>query len=239
MVATFAHDAKSADLPISPPRHNKVLVAPAVKRHSDRSIREFGLPPALLPAPGFQQVIHTLISLGNTLTITRDVPKPLEMGARHPICRLIPAESKSMDNHQYVTCSHCSAVNRIPGSRLSDQPKCGQCKQPLFTGKPIVLSDANFAAHAQRGSLPIVVDFWAPWCGPCKMMAPHFERAAAGLEPEVRLAKLNTDDNPQVSGRFNIRSIPTMILFKNGQEVARQSGAMDANRLTSWIREHV
>ena len=122
---------------------------------------------------------------------------------------------------------------------MSDQPKCGQCKQPLFTGKPIVLSDANFAAHAQRGSLPIVVDFWAPWCGPCKMMAPHFERAAAGLEPEVRLAKLNTDDNPQVSGRFNIRSIPTMILFKNGQEVARQSGAMDANRLTSWIREHV
>jgi len=144
-----------------------------------------------------------------------------------------------MDNQQYVTCPRCSTVNRIAGSRLSDQPNCGQCKQPLFTGKPVVLSDASFVAHTERGSLPIVVDFWAPWCGPCKMMAPHFERVAAQLEPNVRLAKLNTDDNPQAASRFNIRSIPTMILFRNGREVARQSGAMDANRLSNWIRENV
>ena len=142
-----------------------------------------------------------------------------------------------MDNYDHVACPHCNAINRIQGTRLGDSPNCGRCKQPLFTGAPIALTDASFTAHVERSSIPVVVDFWAQWCGPCKMMAPHFERAAKQLEPDVRLAKLDTDANPNTAGRFSIRSIPTIILFKNGREAARKSGAMDANTLTNWIRE--
>ena len=109
----------------------------------------------------------------------------------------------------------------------------------LYTGKPIVLTDANFSAHVDRSSIPLVVDFWAEWCGPCKMMAPHFDRVAANLEPEIRLAKLDTESNPHTAGRFHIRSIPTVILFRGGSEVARQSGAMDANMLSNWIRSNI
>ena len=141
-----------------------------------------------------------------------------------------------MDNQHHVACPHCGAVNRIPAARLNDRPGCGKCKQMLFTGKPIVLTDANFTTHVERSSIPLVVDFWAQWCGPCKMMAPHFDRVAVNLEPGVRLAKLDTDANPATAGRFNIRSIPTLIMFKEGREVARQSGAMDANALTNWIK---
>lgn len=144
-----------------------------------------------------------------------------------------------MDNQNHIACPHCNAINRIPETRLGDNPRCGQCKQTLLTGKPVTLTDSNFSAHVERSSIPVVVDFWAPWCGPCKMMAPHFERAAGNLEPDVRLAKLNTDENQAVAGRFNIRSIPTMIMFRNGQEIARQSGAMDANALTNWIQGQI
>ena len=143
-----------------------------------------------------------------------------------------------MDFHHHIACPHCNATNRVPNDRLIDAPKCGKCGHPLFLAAPIELTDANFSAQVQRTSIPVVVDFWAPWCGPCRMMAPHFERAAAQLEPEVRLAKLDTDANPETAGRFAIRSIPTMILFRNGQETARQSGAMDAGRLADWIRSH-
>jgi len=144
-----------------------------------------------------------------------------------------------MDFQHHIACPHCDAINRVPGERLSESPKCGKCKAALFSRAPIELTDANFTAHIQRTSIPVVVDFWAPWCEPCKMMAPHFARVAAQLEPGIRLGKLNTDENPDTASRFTIRSIPTVILFKNGQEAARQAGAMDAHRLAAWIRGNI
>ncbi len=141
-----------------------------------------------------------------------------------------------MDTSHHIACPHCNTANRVESTRLADGPKCGKCKQPLFTAHPITLTDANFADHVERGSLPVVVDFWAPWCGPCQSMAPQFERAAAELEPQFRLAKLNTDESPKTSLRHRIRSIPTMILFRGGEEVARQAGTMDARAIATWVR---
>jgi thioredoxin 2 len=141
-----------------------------------------------------------------------------------------------MSDLLHVVCPACGAANRLPAGKLGDNPACGKCKSPLFTGKPIELSEATFDAHLERSDLPLVVDFWAPWCGPCKVMAPHFAEAAARLGPAVRLAKVNTDENQRLAGRYQIRGIPTVVIFRGGSEVARQSGAMDANRLLSWIR---
>jgi thioredoxin 2 len=129
-------------------------------------------------------------------------------------------------------------VNRVLPERLA-QGRCGRCKQSLFTGTPLELRDDNFSAHVDRSDLAVVVDFWAPWCGPCRMMAPHFERAAAEIEPHARLAKLNTEESQQVAARLGIRGIPTLIVFRNGRELARQSGAMDYAGLTRWIRAHL
>jgi thioredoxin 2 len=129
-------------------------------------------------------------------------------------------------------------VNRVLPERLA-QGRCGRCKQSLFTGTPLELQDDNFSAHVDRSDLAVVVDFWAPWCGPCRMMAPHFERAAAEIEPHARLAKLNTEESQQVAARLGIRGIPTLIVFRNGRELARQSGAMDYAGLTRWIRAHL
>jgi thioredoxin 2 len=135
----------------------------------------------------------------------------------------------------HVVCPHCAATNRVPEARLRDAPVCGKCRQPLFTGAPLTLDAASFDRQV-GGELPVVVDFWAPWCGPCRMMAPHFERAAQALEPEVRLAKLNTEEVPAIGARYDIRSIPTVIAFRGGREVARQSGAMDQGTLQRWVR---
>jgi thioredoxin 2 len=140
---------------------------------------------------------------------------------------------------QIVVCPHCQSANRIPTARLGDNPRCGKCKQPLFTGRPIALTDQTFDRHLSRSEVPLVVDFWAPWCGPCKMMAPFFEQAASELEPHVRLVKVNTDENPMLAQRYQINSIPTTAVFKGGREAARQPGAMNLPQLLQWIRSKV
>ncbi|MDB5865741.1 MAG: trxC [Betaproteobacteria bacterium] len=141
-----------------------------------------------------------------------------------------------MSDPIHVVCPHCATVNRVLRERFGAGAKCGKCKQPLFSGRPIELDDGNFDVHVGKSDLPVVVDFWAAWCGPCKMMAPHFERAAAEIEPAARLAKLDTEAAPQIAGRYGIRGIPTLIIFRKGAEIARQSGAMDYATLTRWIR---
>jgi len=134
-----------------------------------------------------------------------------------------------------VVCPHCNAVNRVPAARLGDAPTCGKCKRPLFEGHPTVLTDQTFDRHLTRSDLPLVVDFWAPWCGPCKMMAPAYEQAAGRIEPRARLAKVDTQQNPALAQRYGIRSIPTLAVFKGGRQVASQPGAMSAAQLVQWI----
>jgi len=141
-----------------------------------------------------------------------------------------------MNDSLHLVCPHCHAINRLPTARLGQAPSCGQCHRPVFDAHPVELTQATFAKHLSRNDIPVLVDFWAPWCGPCKMMAPQFAQAAQLLEPQVRLAKVNTEAEQGLGAQYAIRSIPTLALFRGGREIARQPGAMGAQDIVRWVR---
>ncbi|MBD8529477.1 MULTISPECIES: thioredoxin TrxC [unclassified Massilia] len=141
-----------------------------------------------------------------------------------------------MTDSLHIVCPACDAVNRLEQARLADKPVCGKCAAPLFNGRPLDVDTARFNKHIGRNDIPVLIDFWAEWCGPCKMMAPAYLQAAARLEPRVRLLKVDTERAQELSAQFGIRSIPTLALFRGGREVARQAGAMDAGNIVAWVQ---
>ena len=145
--------------------------------------------------------------------------------------------SDSANDSIHLVCPSCEAVNKVQAERLKDKPVCGRCRQPLFSDVPVELTAANFDRHVGRSDVPVLVDFWAPWCGPCRSMAPFYAQAAKALEPAFRVVKVNTEASPDMGTRFNIRSIPTLALFRGGVEMARQPGATDANGIIAWAKD--
>ena len=144
-----------------------------------------------------------------------------------------------MSNSLHIVCPNCNSTNSVPADRLGAHPICGKCKDSIFHARPVELRASNFQKHILKSHIPIVVDFWAAWCGPCKMMAPVFQQAAAQLEPAVRLAKVNTEQEQSLAAQYEIRSIPTLVLFRGGIEIARQPGAMDLSGLIQWVRSRI
>ena len=144
-----------------------------------------------------------------------------------------------MSESKHIVCPRCGAINRVPGDRRATAANCGTCKSRLFAAKPLEVDAASFERHTGKNDIPVLVDVWAPWCGPCRSMAPQFERAAQMLEPDVRILKLNSDEEQAISARYGIRSIPTMLLFKDGKLKAQTAGAMDAGRIVAWTRANL
>jgi thioredoxin 2 len=147
------------------------------------------------------------------------------------------AQAASVAGTVIIACPVDGSLNRVPQARLGEHPRCGKCGNPLFAGKTVDLTSANFDQHAQKSDLPLVIDFWAAWCGPCRMMSPNFEAAAARLEPRVRMAKLNTEAEPAIAGRYGIQGIPSMIMVRKGREIARISGAMPTGSIIQWVEQ--
>ena len=139
----------------------------------------------------------------------------------------------------HIVCPHCDAVNRVPSVRLEEEATCGKCLRPLFTGHPVDLATERFLKHVERNDIPVLVDVWAPWCGPCRTMAPFYEQATQHLEPYFRVVKVNTEAEQQLAARYAIRSIPTLAVFKGGRELARQAGAMDSKSIIAWVQQHL
>ena len=143
-----------------------------------------------------------------------------------------------MSEPRHIVCPHCQSVNRIPAEKPANKARCGRCHQAMFTGAPSAATTNSFIAHIQRNEIPVVVDFWAAWCGPCRAMAPAYERVAAEMEPEMRFLKVDTEAEQELAARYNIRSIPTLMVFRKGAIIAQRAGAMDAESLRAWLRQY-